>query len=642
MNENPRKLLSKRKVYISIIGVILTCFPIFLYELSINTLLNHYNIIDIGFNDAVISTFRVLFFAIFGALYAMWRQWERLSEYLALGTAAFLPIMIIVLSFPMEHNYPIESFESLSSSYAYIIILKHAPAIYVTTIGYWFIVFKSPLNKWAEGRPLPSNSNDGHSQNIPTVHRNRNIHQFEIDRFLRLQFLERSFLSIVISINVTVLTVLVLIIAEISLQDSFIFCLITTLSGFVCLLIRHYIIKLGNFGFVAEFGIISMNIIMAGSWGSLSFFIFDKENLNLIQLLLSLLACGGFAMVTLSGQRLSAVIAAALALFIPFVYLLIHNMPEDWGVYAAASCFCILVILGFGYTVFRQNEEQARLHLSLLAANEEINTKSKRLEQALIEADKANKRIQQEYGYRERVLRAVGHDLRQPINALDLFLYQLSKAGIDKTAFEIVNMCRDCTRSASKIIESLSQMAWLSGKIIPDIDQPLVLTPLFRRLCTEFQTEAAVKGIRIRSVPCSLLAIADDRLVERILRNYLSNAVRHTNQGGILLGARRRRHKVEVLCIDTGPGIPEEEQERIFEEFYQTRTESDQTPGMLGMGLAIVKELAELIEAEVLIRSDVGKGSTFGLVLRRHQNTNEIIKNDIINSQRKDPQNAPN
>jgi len=395
-------------------------------------------------------------------------------------------------------------------------------------------------------------------------------------------------------------------------------------SGLISLLIRHYLIQENKFGAIAECGIILMNLIMAGSWGSLAFFIFDKENLPLIHLLLSLLACGGFAMVTLSGQRIFAVITSALALLFPFILLLFYHTPNDWGVYVAASFFCLLVILGFGYTVFKQNEEQACLHLSLLAANEEINKKSGSLEQALMEADQANRRIQQEYGYRERVLRAVGHDLRQPINALDLFLYQLSKAGVNAAASNIVAMCRDCTQSAGKIIESLSQLAWLSGEIVPDTDQPLALTPLFRRLCTEFQTEAAVKGIRVRSVPCSLIVTADERLVERILRNYLSNAVRHTDQGGILLGARRCRHKVEVLCVDTGPGIQEEEQERIFEEFYQTRNKSDQTHGMLGMGLTIVKELADLIKADVLLRSSVGKGSTFGIVLPIHRDNSEM------------------
>ena len=116
-------------------------------------------------------------------------------------------------------------------------------------------------------------------------------------------------------------------------------------------------------------------------------------------------------------------------------------------------------------------------------------------------------------------------------------------------------------------------------------------------------------------MPGSATVATDPELLDRILRNLLANAVSYTSSGGILLGCRRSGDSVRIIVADTGPGIPEPQQHQIFEEFYQVgNPERDRSRGF-GLGLAIVRRIADMLEHPVAVRSVVGKGSVFSVTV---------------------------
>ena len=134
---------------------------------------------------------------------------------------------------------------------------------------------------------------------------------------------------------------------------------------------------------------------------------------------------------------------------------------------------------------------------------------------------------------------------------------------------------------------------------------------LLARLRDEFSIHAKAKRLELRVVPCGALVHGDPRLLEQMIRNLLSNAMKYTEHGKILLGCRRRRTLLRIEIWDTGIGIPEAELQAIFEEYHQLDNAARERSRGLGLGLSIVRRLGNLLGAEVRVRSQLGKGSVF-------------------------------
>jgi CheY-like chemotaxis protein/anti-sigma regulatory factor (Ser/Thr protein kinase) len=135
--------------------------------------------------------------------------------------------------------------------------------------------------------------------------------------------------------------------------------------------------------------------------------------------------------------------------------------------------------------------------------------------------------------------------------------------------------------------------------------------PLLERVCRDFEVLANAKGLELVLHPCSLSVMSDALLLERILRNVIANAVTYTDRGRVVVGCRRRRGYLGIQVWDTGRGIPRNEQEHVFQEFYQLgNPERDRTKGV-GLGLAIVRRLTQLLGHTLTVRSEPGRGSVF-------------------------------
>jgi two-component system, chemotaxis family, CheB/CheR fusion protein len=212
---------------------------------------------------------------------------------------------------------------------------------------------------------------------------------------------------------------------------------------------------------------------------------------------------------------------------------------------------------------------------------------------------------------KSKFLAAVSHDLRQPLQTLTFLHDVLQREVKDASATELLDRAEDTLSGMSDMLKALLDINQLeTGTIRPQaLDFPI--NDLLDKLGGEFAEQARAHRLRWRMVRCGLAVRSDPLLLEQMLRNLLSNAIRYTAAGGVLLGCRRRGDRLLLEVWDTGVGISQEELPRIFEEYHQAPGRVGE--GGLGLGLAIVQRLGELLGHVVSVRSRVGKGSVFAI-----------------------------
>lgn len=215
-------------------------------------------------------------------------------------------------------------------------------------------------------------------------------------------------------------------------------------------------------------------------------------------------------------------------------------------------------------------------------------------------------------------LAAASHDLRQPVHAIGLFVGALRGAALPPDAVRLVERIEESTIAMDGLFSGILDISKLDAGVVEVNPQTFAIQPVLDRICSDYGSEAQEKGITIAVHPGRSIVETDPILMERILRNLISNAVRHTNAGGrVVVGCRSRQDRLRVEIWDTGPGIPVLERERIFQEYFQLRNpERDRAMG-LGLGLAIVRRLSDLLECPVELKSSPGRGSCFSVEIRK-------------------------
>ena len=213
---------------------------------------------------------------------------------------------------------------------------------------------------------------------------------------------------------------------------------------------------------------------------------------------------------------------------------------------------------------------------------------------------------------RTRFFAAASHDLRQPLHAMSLYLPLLEKRVGDPENKGFVQAIGRSCDAMRDLLDSLLDISKLDAGVVEPEIVPVSASDLIGHLAKEFEPQAAAGKLEFRVViPADRFVDSDPMLLQRILRNLLSNAVRYTSHGRILLGARQRGTRMRFEVWDTGDGIPEDKLDLIFEEFYQAdNPERDRNRG-LGLGLAIIKRLAGLLRHRISVRSTLDKGSVF-------------------------------
>jgi signal transduction histidine kinase/CheY-like chemotaxis protein len=235
-------------------------------------------------------------------------------------------------------------------------------------------------------------------------------------------------------------------------------------------------------------------------------------------------------------------------------------------------------------------------------------------EQAL---QQANRGLQQQIVAKARFLAYAGHDLRQPLQAMQLFLSSLAHAGLDEKQGRLLHMAQSSADALSHLLDSLLNISKLdAGAIKPEL-RALDVDILLTTLVQEFEAQALDKGLRLRLwLPAETVTVlSDEKLLISVLRNLIDNAVAHTRQGGVLVALRRRGAAALVQVWDSGPGIAQEDLPRIYEEFYQAdNPQRDRAQG-LGLGLSIVRRMSNLLGLGIVCHSRLGRGTVMSLTL---------------------------
>jgi len=238
-------------------------------------------------------------------------------------------------------------------------------------------------------------------------------------------------------------------------------------------------------------------------------------------------------------------------------------------------------------------------------------TAKKRVEDSLARArDKA----EETSASKSRFLAAASHDLRQPMQALAMFVEVLAGRSHDAESRAIIEKIQASSKSLERLLSSLLDISRLEADLVTPLVRRFAVGELTSRLADEIRPLAEVKGLALSYVPSDQAVMSDPGLLDRILRNLLTNAVANTESGRILFGCRRRGADVAIEVWDTGVGVADDQKSRIFEEFYQGGGHIASAQG-LGLGLAIVDRLAALLGHRIEVDSEVAKGSVFRVVV---------------------------
>ena len=210
-----------------------------------------------------------------------------------------------------------------------------------------------------------------------------------------------------------------------------------------------------------------------------------------------------------------------------------------------------------------------------------------------------------------RFLAAVSHDLRQPIQAVSLFLDLLGNKQLAPDARDLVGMIDVSVKGLQGMLNGLLDAARLDAGIVKPVVQPFDLDELLNRLAAEFEAQTSAAQLMFEVRPATVAVSSDPVLLEQILRNLLSNAVKFTSRGCILLECIRGENSVDIHVADTGPGIPEDQTEAIFQDFLQLDNPARDRNRGIGLGLGTVARTARLLGHPVKVTSKVGEGSIF-------------------------------
>jgi signal transduction histidine kinase/CheY-like chemotaxis protein len=229
-------------------------------------------------------------------------------------------------------------------------------------------------------------------------------------------------------------------------------------------------------------------------------------------------------------------------------------------------------------------------------------------------------------------LAAASHDLRQPLHAIGLFVGALSGVALPSEGRRLVEKIEAATVAMDGLFAALLDISRLDAGVVVAQNRSFALKSLLNRVCGDYADEARAKKVSLVWKPSSAIVETDPILFERILRNLISNAVRYTQRGRIVVGCRRRGTKLRVQVWDTGSGIPANQHERVFQEYFQlANPERDRAKG-LGLGLAIVRRLTDLLGCELSLHSEVGCGSCFEVAVPLSNNpmlVSETVSDDF-------------
>lgn len=350
-------------------------------------------------------------------------------------------------------------------------------------------------------------------------------------------------------------------------------------------------------------------------WGACPWLFMAPDNpASLVIICVINMGLGAGAVVALA-PHLPACLAFALPTQLGLISALLSQPQPLTLAIAALAGYALAANLTNSVMVHRRLRENVRLTHDNQRLREETERKNRLLEASLRNASQARESAERANAAKTRFLAAASHDLRQPIHALGLFFEDLASQVLTPATRTLIDRIHAAIDAIDSMLSALLDISKLDAGVVQPDFGAVALPPLVQRLQSEFQPLAISTGntLRVRSRAASVAS--DGMMLERLLRNLLSNALRYTRRGKVLLAVRPRGDKVRVEIYDTGVGIPRGQLREIFTEFHQLgNPQRDRSQG-LGLGLAIVKRIADLLGHEIDVRSHLGRGSRFSITL---------------------------
>lgn len=319
------------------------------------------------------------------------------------------------------------------------------------------------------------------------------------------------------------------------------------------------------------------------------------------------LATAGLSAPLVSAWR-PAVYVSLMPAIVPLLVTLAVRSLAGFPAISILSLLLACIVAAFLLVLERLSMAQNDSLALLLAARFSNEDLVRRLRSQVDVAARANQE-------KTRFVASAAHDLRQPLHALGMFCATLEQRLLNTPEKPLVRNMMSAIESLEESFGAMLDISRLDAGVVQTAPQTFPIRDIFRRLYQHFGGDAEARGLALRFRATRRIVRSDPLLLERILSNLVQNAMRYTKKGGLLVAARRDPRGIALEVWDTGLGIPADKLEMIFREFYQIdNPERDRGRG-LGMGLAIVRRLCQLLEHPLEVRSRVGRGSVFRVVV---------------------------
>ena len=354
-------------------------------------------------------------------------------------------------------------------------------------------------------------------------------------------------------------------------------------------------------------GWLTLLFVTSATWGAgAPLFILGNPSTDTLLTAIFLAVSGLSSPLLVASRR--AVYLSLLPALVPL--LLTLTLGPSLGVWAVSANSLLLASLAAAFLMallrltLNQNDSLA-LFLAVRFNNEDLVGQ---LRSQIEVAARANQE-------KTRFVASAAHDLRQPLHALGMFCAALEQQLQDTPQRPLVRNMMNAIEALEGSFGAMLDISRLDAGVVQAAPQTFPIREVFRRLYQQFGGDAEARGLSLRFRATRRIVRSDPLLLERVLANLVQNALRYTRTGGVLVAARRHPRGVALEVWDTGVGIPEDKREMIFREFYQIdNPERDRGRG-LGMGLAIVQRLCNLLEHPLEVSSTVGRGSVFRVVV---------------------------
>lgn len=344
-------------------------------------------------------------------------------------------------------------------------------------------------------------------------------------------------------------------------------------------------------------------------WGAAGFLLYPPDN-TIYQVVLAFVIGGMSASATasLAARQAAIVLAVCPAMLIASVRFLFDG-TEGHIEMGVILLLYLAVLMNIGRAMHRQIIDSLSLRFENQALVESLENSVSELEVARGIAEQSNRA-------KTRFLASASHDLRQPVHAMTLFVSALMRRLVeDQNSQDLIAKINRSLDSVRGLLDSLLDISKLDAGIVHVREERIELRVLLDQVVNEFAGLAEEKSLYLRAAGPTAFVESDIVLLGQIVRNLTANAIRYTKSGGVLIAVRKSGDTARVEIWDTGVGIRTEDQEEIFQEFFQLRNVSTDQQGGLGLGLSIVKRTCDLLNCKMELMSELGKGSRFVVTL---------------------------